>query len=154
MVDSPHGSFHSHGTARNMAKLGADEEILSWIRTGVPVTFNKGTNLRALWTYNPPYEGEDLAWMNSKVEAWWQKGFVTEIKRSDVKVHLGLCIATRWDHQSQAPKRRLCLNGKSLKGKISFGTIKLPDVQYLANFITEDSYIAISDAEVLSILKL
>ena len=132
-----------------MARLGADEEILNWVRSGVPIHFNKGTNLRSLWTYNPPYEGEDLQWMNDKVESWWRQGFISELKKSDVKVHLGLTIASRWNHEAQAPKRRLCINGKSLKGHINFGTIKLPDVQYLNNFITEDSYIAVSDAEVI-----
>ena len=69
----------------------------------------------------------------------------------DAKVILPLSVAHRWSHSKGQLKHRLVLDCSPLAGKLSYGRIKLPDLNFLRHQLQQGDFIGLIDISIIKI---
>lgn len=157
-VQSLIGNLHSREVYEKFKMAGASFLVLSILANGVPLYFldldirkyPRGKNC------NNKSALAQQEFVSDTLKEWQSKGFVKQIPLQEAKVVLPLSVAHRWSHSKGKLKYRLVLDCSPLTKKLSYGRIKLPDLNYLRNQIKKNDFIGLIDISkfVVTILPL
>lgn len=146
-VDSKIGNLHSKEVYNLYKMAGASFLVLNILASGVPLYFldlkirkfprGKDCNNKSALTQKE--------FVSETLKEWEQAGFVKEVRLEEAKVILPLSVAHRWSHSKKKLKYRLVLDCSPLTDKLSYGRIKLPDLNYLRNQIRKNDYLGLID---------
>lgn len=148
-VKSYIGNLHSREVYQRYKMAGASFLVLSIIASGVPLylldtqikKFPRGRN-------NNQSALAQSDFVDTTLLDWERQGFIKQIPLSEAKAVLPLSVAHRWSHSKKTLKHRLVLDCSPLSGKLSYGRIKLPDLNYLRHQIQKDDFIGLIDISI------
>ena len=147
-VSSPIGTLHSDEVIKKFKDAGADDYVMHTLCFGVPLHFltldlpkfpRHGVNNNSAI--------RNSAFMSETIRSWESRGYIKRIDVAQARCVLPLSAAMRFSHSKQKLKYRLVLDCSPLTDFMSYGGIKLPDLNFLRNQITKDSWIGILDLE-------
>ena len=146
-VKSRIGTLHTEEVYRKFKEAGASPMVLKILAEGVPLYF---LNL-AIRKYprgrdcNNQSALAQQEFVSETLREWEQKDYVRRIPLSEARVILPVSVANRWSHTKRKLKYRLVLDCSPLTKNLSYGKIKLPDLNYLRHQIMKGDMLSLID---------
>ena len=150
-VESKIGSLHTRAVYERFRMAGASFLVLSILANGVPLYFldlqiKKYPRGRDCNNQSALSQSQ---FVSTTLREWEKQGYIKRTSVKNAKVILPLSVAHRWSHSKGQLKHRLVLDCSPLAGKLSYGRIKLPDLNFLRHQLQQGDYIGLIDISII-----